>query len=215
MEYLILIRMFSNRFSALLFGEIPQQGRHIGCIDPLCDPGSVVLDAYENARYLCDQYYLASPELKLTQHNGVDGDAPIRIVYVPSHLYHMLFELFKNSMRAVMEHHGDDCMDIPPIEVTIVNGREDISVKLSDRGGGIPRSHVEQLFKYMYSTAPKPSPSHLHTVPLAGYGYGLPISRLYARYFQGDLTLYSCEGYGTDALIYMKVSVCYYICVII
>lgn len=83
---------------AILFGEIPQQGRHIGCIDPVCDPGSVVLDAYENARYLCDQYYLASPELKMTQINGVDKNAPIRIVYVPSHLYHMLFELFKNSM---------------------------------------------------------------------------------------------------------------------
>lgn len=165
------------------------------------------MDAYENARYLCDQYYLASPELKLSQHNGVEKDAPIRIVYVPSHLYHMLFELFKNAMRAVMEHHGDDnCDNVPPIEVTIVNGREDISVKLSDRGGGIPRSQVDQLFKYMYSTAPKPSPSHLHTVPLAGYGYGLPISRLYARYFQGDLNLYSCEGYGTDALIYLKVS---------
>lgn len=105
-----------------------------------------------------------------------------------------------------MEHHGEDCDNIPPIEVTVVNGREDISVKLSDRGGGIPRSHVDQLFKYMYSTAPKPSPAQsMHTVPLAGYGYGLPISRLYARYFQGDLVLYSCEGYGTDALVYLKV----------
>lgn len=202
-----LIKIYISIFpAAILFGEIPQQGRHIGCIDPMCDPGSVVLDAYENARYLCDQYYLASPELKLTQHNGADKDAPIRIVYVPSHLYHMLFELFKNSMRAVMEHHGEDCDNIPPIEVTVVNGREDISVKLSDRGGGIPRTHVDQLFKYMYSTAPKPSPSSMHTVPLAGYGYGLPISRLYARYFQGDLNLYSCEGYGTDALVYLKVS---------
>lgn len=172
----------------------------------MCDPGSVVLDAYENARYLCDQYYLASPELKLTQHNGVEKNASIRIVYVPSHLYHMLFELFKNAMRAVMEHHGENCDNIPPIEVTIVNGREDISVKLSDRGGGITRSHVDHLFKYMYSTAPKPSPSQMHTVPLAGYGYGLPISRLYARYFQGDLVLYSLEGYGTDALVYLKVS---------
>lgn len=88
----------SDIVAAILFGEIPQQGRHIGCIDPVCDPGSVVLDAYENARYLCDQYYLASPELKLTQINGVEANAPIRIVYVPSHLYHMLFELFKNSM---------------------------------------------------------------------------------------------------------------------
>lgn len=55
---------------------------------------------------------------------------PIRIVYVPSHLYHMLFELFKNSMRAVIEHHGSEAEHHPPIEVTIVRGKEDICVKV-------------------------------------------------------------------------------------
>lgn len=78
---------------------------------------------------------------------------------------------------------------------------------MSDRGGGIPRSTTDHLFKYMYSTAPQPSKSDAHTVPLAGYGYGLPISRLYARYFHGDLVLLSCEGHGTDAVIYMKVNI--------
>uniref|UniRef100_A0A4W2HWU9 Protein-serine/threonine kinase n=1 Tax=Bos indicus x Bos taurus TaxID=30522 RepID=A0A4W2HWU9_BOBOX len=38
--------------------------------------------------------------------------------------------------------------------------------------------------------------------PSAGFGCGLPISRLYARYFQGDLKLYSMEGVVTDAVIY-------------
>ena len=57
----------------------------------------------------------------------------------------------------------------------------------------------------MYSTAPKPSASGLNSAPLAGYGYGLPISRLYARYLQGDLVISSLEGYGTDAIVYLKV----------
>jgi hypothetical protein len=58
---------------------------------------------------------------------GKDGE-PISIVYVPSHLYHMLFELFKNSMRATMESSPNE--PYPPIEVTIVKGKEDICVKV-------------------------------------------------------------------------------------
>lgn len=53
----------------------------------------------------------------------------ITIVYVPSHLYHMLFELFKNSMRAVMEYHGS-VDQYPPITVTVSRGKEDICLKV-------------------------------------------------------------------------------------
>jgi pyruvate dehydrogenase kinase 2/3/4 len=71
------------------------------------------------------------------------------------------------------------------------------------QGGGIPRHKTDRLFHYLFSTAPRPSMTPTKT-PLAGYGYGLPLSRLYARYFHGDLILNSYDGYGTDAVIYLK-----------
>ena len=40
--------------------------------------------------------------------------------------------------------------------------------------------------------------------PLAGLGYGLPISRGYARYFGGDLQVIPMEGYGTDAYVHLS-----------
>ena len=83
----------------------------------------------------------------------------------------------------------------------------DLFSQIADQGGGIPRSKLDLLFQYMYSTAPKPSRSEIVSAPLAGYGYGLPLSRLYARYFQGDIVLNSFEGYGTDAIIYLKVCI--------
>lgn len=109
----------------------PNRSKYIGCIDPNCDIVSVIKDAYENARFLCDRYYLASPELIVqeSQHNALKQEADVRMVYVPSHLYHMLFELFKNSMRAVMEYHGS-IEHYPPITVTIAKGKEDICLKV-------------------------------------------------------------------------------------
>lgn len=57
-------------------------------------------------------------------------DAPITIVYTPSHLYHILFEIYKNSMRAVVELHGESD-SIPSIKTVIVKGKEDLTIKVS------------------------------------------------------------------------------------
>ena len=111
-----------------------------------------------------------------------------------------------------------------------------VVIKVSDEGGGIPRSNMKRIWSYLYTTAdptvlesmlsgPEVSgdqpegdddegnlmkggspgvPRDFATAsPLAGLGYGLPIARNYARYFGGDLTIMSMEGYGTDGYIYL------------
>ncbi|KAK9957566.1 hypothetical protein ABG768_011806 [Culter alburnus] len=200
----ISTRMLMNQHTLIFDGSTnPAHPKHIGSIDPNCDVVEVVKDAYESAKLLCDQYYLTSPEVEIKQVNFKGPNDPIHIVYVPSHLYHMLFELFKNAMRATVETH-ETSLHLPPIKVRVSLGREDLTIKMSDRGGGVPLRKIERLFSYMYSTAPSPVTEDTRNAPLAGFGYGLPISRLYAKYFQGDLQLYSMEGYGTSAVIYLK-----------
>ncbi|XP_056596983.1 pyruvate dehydrogenase kinase, isozyme 4 [Triplophysa dalaica] len=200
----ISTRMLMNQHTLIFDGSTnPAHPKHIGSIDPNCDVVEVVKDACESSKMLCDQYYLTSPEVEIKQvaYNG--PNEPIHIVYVPSHLYHMLFELFKNAMRATVETH-ENSLHLPPIKVRVSLGKEDLTIKMSDRGGGVPLRKIERLFSYMYSTAPSPVAEDTRNAPLAGFGYGLPISRLYAKYFQGDLQLYSMEGYGTAAVIYLK-----------
>ncbi|CAM9344143.1 unnamed protein product [Pylaiella littoralis] len=40
--------------------------------------------------------------------------------------------------------------------------------------------------------------------PLAGFGMGLPLSRVYARYFGGDVLLKSMEGFGMDSYLHLN-----------
>ncbi|XP_061787940.1 pyruvate dehydrogenase (acetyl-transferring) kinase isozyme 2, mitochondrial [Nerophis lumbriciformis] len=199
----ISIRMLINQHTLIFDGTTnPVHPNTIGSIEPHCQVGDVVQDAYHSAKMLCEHYYLRSPDLHLQEMSGKSKQQPVSIVYVPSHLYHMLFELFKNAMRATIERHEN--RDLPPVHVLVSLGGEDVSIKVSDKGGGVPFRRIENLFSYLYSTAPAPQMGEHVRPPLAGFGYGLPISRLYAKYFQGDLQLYSMEGHGTDAVIYLK-----------
>jgi pyruvate dehydrogenase kinase 2/3/4 len=79
-------------------------------------------------------------------------------------------------------------------------------MQVSDEGGGIPRSGLPRIFTYLYSTAKNPPDMDCPSegVTMAGYGYGLPISRLYARYFGGDLQIISMEGYGIPTLHFLS-----------
>jgi pyruvate dehydrogenase kinase 2/3/4 len=134
-----------------------------------------------------------------------------------SHLYYIFFELLKNSMRATCETHIDAAQDhdedsLPPVKVVVVDSasNEDIAIRISDHGGGMKRSDLPKVWSYFYTTAwfdihstDLTADWEVHETPLAGLGFGLPLSRQYARYFGGDLQVVSLEGHGTDAYLHL------------
>ncbi|KAK6292591.1 hypothetical protein J4Q44_G00371750 [Coregonus suidteri] len=70
-------------------------------------------------------------------------------------------------------------MHYPSVHAQVALGSEDLTVKVSDRGGGVPLRKMERLFTY--STAPPP--------------------RMDGRPTQSSGWLW---GYGTDAVIYIR-----------
>lgn len=224
---------------------------------------STIQKAIDRSSKLTDKFYGKAPSVNVFFANKLRP-----FDYIPSHIHHMIFEVMKNSMRATMENMkalGET--DPEPINVIISHGDNDISIKISDMGGGIPRCEMSKVWNYTYTTAAAPSwvnryfhyyektehdlylNSHIknhyefmgdgkedkyythsatqaiknnkidsdsgHIDDLlsyspvmrdhyAGLGYGLPISRMYSRYFGGDMKLFSMEGYGTDVYLYLS-----------
>ena len=81
--------------------------------------------------------------------------------------------------------------------------------KVSDLGGGIPLQSMEKIFDYLYTTADPVEmtgsvDSTGQLAHLAGFGCGLPLSRLCATYLGGDLEVITVPGYGTDAYLYLS-----------
>uniref|UniRef100_A0A0W0FZR7 Protein-serine/threonine kinase n=1 Tax=Moniliophthora roreri TaxID=221103 RepID=A0A0W0FZR7_MONRR len=185
---------------------------YVGIICTRANVHDIMQEAIENARFICEEHYalLSSPPVQLICPKN------LTFPYVPGHLSHIVFELLKNSLRAVVERHGinkdTEERGYPPIKVIVVEGKEDITIKISDEGGGIPRSAMGLIWTYMYTTMNLGPGQGLEEdfhasdfkAPMAGFGYGLPLSRLYARYFGGDLRLISMDGFGTDVYIHLN-----------
>ena len=201
------IRMLIGQYLAL---RKPQGDPNmVGLISTRASPFDIAQQAIADAAYMCTRTHGDAPEV--TIHGRTDLTFP----YAPSHISYMLLELLKNSMRATVETHGVDKM--PRIRVIIADGEdnEDVVIKVSDEGGGIKRSNMNRIWSYLYTTADQQVLQRMldnegdavrdfdTASPLAGLGYGLPISRNYARYFGGELTIMSMEGYGTDSFIYL------------
>lgn len=212
----ISLRMLMNQH-VTLFEDGINTRKLVGMISTVLNVKKVIEADYAKAATQCETFYGRGkcPGIRIVEHNAVNPGKPILITYPELNLRHIFVELLKNSMRAVIENNSSVANDqsaapktaaVPCINVLITKGATNITIKISDQGGGISRDATDELFLYLYSTAPRPDlrDKKPDKVPFAGYGYGLPLSRLYARYFHGDLVLNSCEGYGTDATVFLR-----------
>jgi signal transduction histidine kinase len=121
------------------------------------------------------------------------------------------------AFRATVESGATD-----PVVVTIAKDplSGGITIRIRDRGGGISEQDLVNIWSYAYSTFDHHSDASDNGDALgrfnqsviasgdgssiAGLGYGLPLSRAYAEYFNGSLELSTLYGLGTDVYLKLK-----------
>jgi [3-methyl-2-oxobutanoate dehydrogenase (acetyl-transferring)] kinase len=123
-------------------------------------------------------------------------------------------------------NRSSDLSDMPAVVVKICKGGDQVTIKICDQGGGIAETEEKKIWKYGYTTVSEipvinqmedsqeeksfenlmsgASNTKAKNNCMAGLGFGLPLSRLHARYFGGDLELINLRGFGTDAYLFLK-----------
>jgi len=191
----------------LLHEIMPNQ---IGIIMINFVPRILIEKTVEHTRKLCLEKYGKAPEVKL------GGHLSVTFSYIPQPLDYIFFEVLKNAMRATIESHIDmDSEHLPPINVTIANNDVDFIIRVSDMGGGIRHDVLHKVWDYGFTTPGvtekwsdhgmfERSTSERLPDTLRGYGFGLPSSRAYAEYLNGDIRLQTLQGIGTDVYIRLR-----------
>lgn len=181
-----------------------------GIINHKLSPKKIIHSCAKIVKELCEMNYGSSPDIKIL------GDTETQFPYIDVHVEYMMTELLKNSFRATVEHSRKiGRFDDPAIVVHIGEGTDDVSIRIRDLGGGLDQKLGENVWQYSITTIDKDHNSH-HGVlshasqlavevgtggPMAGLGYGLPMTRIYAGWAGGSLDLVSLDGYGCDTFL--------------
>ncbi|KAL6309534.1 branched-chain alpha-ketoacid dehydrogenase [Sparassis latifolia] len=82
----------------------------------------------------------------------VDGHVDTTFPYIREHLEYIVFELLKNSFRATRIKHSN-VHQLPPIRATVVAGKNDVCIRISDQGGGLLTPEIKSpsdLFSFSH-----------------------------------------------------------------
>lgn len=183
----------SIRFLITQHLEIVQKKKDFGLINKNCRPDLIIKDCILNIEQVSFLVYKKIPKIKLNIENDIN------LIYIDSHIQYIVTEILKNSLRAIMENNRSDTI----IDVSIKNGKEDLIIKISDKGLGFNRKMINRIFNFTYTTANIENYIEKKTY-IAGYGHGLGLSKIYTNYFGGDLIICPFEGVGTDVYIYLN-----------
>ncbi|KAH6593449.1 hypothetical protein BASA61_004286 [Batrachochytrium salamandrivorans] len=171
----------------------------IGVVNTQVSPATILRSTCVYVQEVCDYNYGSHPEFNII------GHVDTTFAYIPVHMEYIFMELMKNAMRATVEFSQRiGRIEHPPIEIAIGQSESDVVVRIRDCGGGITKEvpkYDDDSVGGIFSTQARLTMEQGVGGPIAGLGFGLPMSRIYSKYFGGSLELRTVYGHGTDVFV--------------
>lgn len=178
-----LDRLFITRISVRILMEnyirmrTPQEG-YIGVVQKDMSPHRIIQELSQEILRLTEAIYGVAPEIEPRDRQN-----------------------FGFASEPVM----------PKVVVELQKGDVHVIIKISDQGGGVPKKVQDEAWQYGWTTADNdhedeedPYSGCTWRKELAGYGFGLPLTRLHAQYFGGDVFMQALPGHGTDMYLLLN-----------
>lgn len=126
-----------------------------------CNAQDIIRECGKFAQQVCrnSAHGAAVPQINIRGHLGAT------FPYVLSHLEYIIGELLRNSIQAVMDHHAASASPLPPIEVLICEAPQQVVIRISDQGGGIPRDILPYLWSFNKGPRSQERLANLRQVP--------------------------------------------------
>lgn len=171
--------------------------RHKPSIVRNCNVPGVIRKVIEEVSTHAEDVYSDIPSIEISS-------TPENIVtpYISSYLHYVVTELLKNSIVA----HVTSDRASEPVRVKVVDGETATTIKITDQGAGFPIDKLPQMMYFGFSSDPVEICEEIELAGLpifSGFGYGLPMARLYIKYLGGSLRILPVENYGTDVYVYI------------
>jgi len=161
------------------------------------DVGTVLQDAIEQVAVEADLVYTNVPKIDFKP-----NCAEIITPYISAYLFYVLKEVLKNAVVA----HAITDQEHEPILVSMSEGKDTVTIKIEDKGGGFDIGELSKMMYFGFSSDPVVlcEEFELSGVPIfSGFGYGLPMARLYTKYLGGRFRILPVEGVGADVYLYI------------
>lgn len=157
-----------------------------------CNVNHILQDCLADISILSERNFREEPTFLI---NNTDD---INIHYLPSHIYYILNEVIKNS---VIAHNRKDILDKEPIVIDMFDSDSELVIKISDKGDSFSFNDINKVLTYSYST--EKIDDFDREFIIGGFGFGLPLAKVYAKYFKGDIIVNPKLNCGTDVFIYL------------